>query len=272
MRDFSWSDYGPKNGHPVFVMHGVPGSRFEHPHDLSVCDETHSRLIVVERPGYGASKFDNQRTLADISTQVSLIADELELADFSVLGFSAGGPYALACAAQMPERVKKVALVGSLAPLDQPGNLEALPETNQGLYQLAASDYQTAAVNMAKLLDGVDALVNFFIASASDPDKSQFADSQFSKMYRQNLATGLTEGFNGTAYDMGVLARPWEFNPADLKSEVQLWHGEQDLVVPLKMSQYLHSEIPNSSLTTIAGAGHWLLFSAYREILTKLIL
>ena len=99
-------EYGDKNGFPVFYFHGFPGSRQDG--KIFEFDKTASnlkiRLICLDRPGIGLSDFNKKRKLLDWPILVSSVADSLNIKEFSVLGLSGGGPYALACAYSIPER------------------------------------------------------------------------------------------------------------------------------------------------------------------------
>ena len=78
------------------------------------------RLIVVERPGYGLSDFAPNRTLLDWPDDITQLADTLGLEQFSVMGYSGGGAYALACAHRLVNRINNVVLLSSAAPFDIP--------------------------------------------------------------------------------------------------------------------------------------------------------
>jgi pimeloyl-ACP methyl ester carboxylesterase len=73
---------------------------------------------------------------------VLAIADALNIDSFFMVGWSCGGPHALACAARLPDRVRAVATMASIAPhqakgLDwlagmAPANVEEFAATEQG--------------------------------------------------------------------------------------------------------------------------------------------
>ena len=55
-------------------------------------------------------------------------------------------------------------------------------------------------------------------------------------------------------------------------SDVHLWHGEDDTVVPLEMGRYLAQAIPNFKARFIPGGGHFSLLPKYvAEILNTLV-
>ena len=79
------------------------------------------RLLSYDRPGFGGSRAQPGRRVADAGADVAAIADQLGVDRFAVWGTAGGGPFALACAALLPDRVVAAALVSPLAPLDAPG-------------------------------------------------------------------------------------------------------------------------------------------------------
>src|SRR3712207_3027181 len=75
------------------------------------------RLLAVDRPAIGLSDPQPRRTLLAWPRDIREMADALGIQRFSVLGWSGGGPYALACAYAMPDRIVAAGLVSAPAPL-----------------------------------------------------------------------------------------------------------------------------------------------------------
>ena len=74
------------------------------------------RLISFDRPAYGGSDRLAGRQVADAAEDVLAIADAYGLKKFAVVGRSGGGPHALACAALLPERTTRAAVLVGIAP------------------------------------------------------------------------------------------------------------------------------------------------------------
>ena len=105
------------DGTPILFFHGFGSSRLiRHPDD-ALAEQAGVRLICIDRPGIGLSTARPGRRLLDWPVDVASLADELGLARFSIIGWSGGGPYALACAYAMPDRTTEVGLVSAPAPL-----------------------------------------------------------------------------------------------------------------------------------------------------------
>jgi pimeloyl-ACP methyl ester carboxylesterase len=89
------------------------------------------RFVSVDRPGHGLSDFQPGRRLLDSAQDIQQLAAHLDIHEFYVEGYSAGGPHALACAQQLPDQVIAGALIGSAAPMDRPGAYAGLPLSNR---------------------------------------------------------------------------------------------------------------------------------------------
>lgn len=269
-RQLAFAQYGPDDGQAIMAFHCIPGSRLEQIGDAGLLAELNIRLIVVDRPGYGRSDFQPDRRLLDWPDDVSALADALGLERFSLLGFSGGGAHAAACAVRMPQRLHRVALIGSTAPFDAPGVLEGMLPENRALFELAAADYQQLEQQLAPAATSAEAVLGLLEAPAPAADRAIFAGEPFRARYLENLSEAIRQGLRGFAYDMSLIARPWGFDPADIDVPVSLWHGEDDLNAPLAMGRYLADTIPRCHADFMPGEGHWLMFAHSRAILQRL--
>ena len=107
----AWSAYGDPLGAPVLYFHGTPGSRMEARMLAPEARRNGLRVLAVDRPGLGYSDPDPEHTIVGWPRLVADFADQFGLDRFGLVGWSGGGPYALACVAALPERVTGVALL-----------------------------------------------------------------------------------------------------------------------------------------------------------------
>lgn len=76
-----------------------------------------ARMICVDRPGYGLSSPQPNRTILDHVKDIEYLAEHLGLDSYGCLGISGGGPYALACAKALPaDKLKAVSIICGLGP------------------------------------------------------------------------------------------------------------------------------------------------------------
>jgi pimeloyl-ACP methyl ester carboxylesterase len=113
-RKLGYAEYGDLNGKPMFHFHGHPGSRLEARLFGEKPKEHGVHIISVERPGIGLSDFLHKRTLLDWPDDIIELADHLGLDKFVVEGMSGGGPYAVACAYKIPERLTCCGIIAGM--------------------------------------------------------------------------------------------------------------------------------------------------------------
>jgi pimeloyl-ACP methyl ester carboxylesterase len=117
--ELSWTEVGDPSGAAVVYFHGTAKSHEDIPFP-EVAARLELRLMMADRPGYGGSAARPGASFSDISRIVLSDLDALGVAQFSLLGWSGGGPHALACADAAPSRVSAVGLLGSWAPMNPP--------------------------------------------------------------------------------------------------------------------------------------------------------
>ena len=276
-RRLAFAEFGNPDGTPVFLFHGLLGTRLYRYPDDALTESLGIRLITVDRPGLGMSDIQPDRTLLDWPDTVADIADVLKIERFVVLGHSAGGPYAAACAFKLPDRVRKASIVAGFPPIDQPKILRQLGLPLRGLYRIVrnAPWLVKIALRIFWRLNGRrhdnESVLQAILKPFPEPDQELFSDPDLRDMMLDNIEELRSSGSVGYAEEMVLLSRPWGFQPEQINVPVSLWWGESEIQFPIGIAQHLASAIPNSQLHTIPNAGHYLIFSHWKEILSDLI-
>lgn len=136
-RGFGIAEYGDINGEPIFFFHGWPGARLQGKMAEDQALKLGIRFIALDRPGFGLSDFQRNRTLLDWPRDVLGIADILGLDKIGLIGLSGGAPYALACAHQFPERLSSIGIINSLGPSGFRTAAKRISRENRTLFLLA---------------------------------------------------------------------------------------------------------------------------------------
>ncbi|MFI1913961.1 alpha/beta fold hydrolase [Nocardia sp. NPDC020380] len=271
------AEYGDRSGRPVLYCHGIPGSHIEAVAFDQAAVTLGMRVIAVDRAGMGASAPVFPRRVLDWADTVAALADSLGLGRFGIIGVSGGGPYALACAAALPERVTTAVLVSAPAPLDElsaTGELDdAAKKRHRGLSMLRRFPIlaRPAAAQMAAYArkpGGVEGL----IAQMSPLDRERvLSDPELTAKLEANLREAFRQGSRGFALDLQILvARPWGFRLADITVPIRIWHGDADQNVPLSDGRHLAAALPTSRLEIVSGAGHLLFVDRAADILQSI--
>jgi pimeloyl-ACP methyl ester carboxylesterase len=265
--------YGDPDGRPVFLLHGTPGSRLG-PHPRSaVLHRLGVRLISFDRPGYGGSDRLAGRQVADAAADVLSIADTYGLEKFAVVGRSGGGPHALACAALLPERMTKAAVLVGLAPHGADGLdwYDGMAQSNVTEFTAAANGYEGIAAHARATADAIRADPASLIARLQTelpaPDRRVVADSGIRSMLIETYAEALRRSAYGWIDDALAFCSPWGFDPAAVTVPVLLWHGASDVFAPASHARWLAYRIPSAAVVVQAGAAHFGALDVLPDIL-----
>ncbi len=118
-RTIAWVETGDPDGRPILRLPGTPGSRLFVRTDQTPWLERGLRMIVTERPGFGASTRHPEATVLDHADDLAAILDKLEIQSLPVIGLSGGSLFVLGLAARHPERVQAAAIVVGAAPIEE---------------------------------------------------------------------------------------------------------------------------------------------------------
>src|SRR6201991_4246918 len=117
-RQIGFAEFGDPQGRAIFWLHGTPGARRQIPMEARVyAEQRQIRLIGIDRPGIGSTAPYQYDTVFAFAQDLGTMADTLGIDRFEVIGLSGGGPYTLACAAAMPDRVVAAGVLGGVAPV-----------------------------------------------------------------------------------------------------------------------------------------------------------
>lgn len=272
-RMLGYAEYGTAEGKPVFYFHGCPDSRLEARFWHNLATQLNVHLIAPDRPGMGLSDFKTRREILDWPDDVVELADALQLGRFSVMGVSGGGPYVLACALKIPQRLTSTAIVCSMGILDMPGGVVGMAKSDRQTWWLAGKVpwlwRLIVRILLPRRLRNPD--LAFVKSNLPESDKKNLEQAEVTRLVRESLLEAIREGTRGAAWDYTILARPWGFRLQDISMKVHLWHGESDINVPPSMARYIADTIPNCQARFVPGEGHFSLVGNYiEEILTVL--
>jgi pimeloyl-ACP methyl ester carboxylesterase len=275
-RRLAYASLGRTAGSPVFYLHGAIGSPLRPAPALeAVIADLGVRYVMVSRPGFGASDAHPGRTMLGFADDLAQLADALALERFAVVGVSAGGPYALACAHALRARVTAAAVVSSLSCMCPPHAVAGLPARIRIPLRALAAAPGPAAI----LGDAVVALVRrhpglllrTMTAGASSADRTVLDDAETGDGAVQGFLAATVGGVRGLVADYELTCRPWGFAPEDVDHDVHLWHGVQDRLVPVEHALQLAVALPRCRTALDPDEGHFFYRRRLREILGALV-
>lgn len=274
-RTLAYTEHGDLSGQPVFMIHGNPSSRLMRHPDESIVENLGARIITPDRPGYGLSDFQPNRTLLDFPDDIAQLADALGIEKFAIFGVSAGGPYAAACAYKLADRITQAALVSGVSTLDRPNAYDDMSEAWQTAFktgnwpewllrQVLKLRVRAERRDPEKAIDDMAALMSL-------ADAKLMLRPEFHAGIRRRVYEATRNGTRGWAREIKVLVAPWGFDPAEITVPVHLWYWEDDPAVPQQMGRYFESKIPNTIPHFLPGGGHLFFLVHWGEIIEALI-
>jgi pimeloyl-ACP methyl ester carboxylesterase len=275
-RDLEVMTSGPADAFPFVFMTGTPTAIAEDAGMAAWSAERGWRLVGYSRPGFGESTRQPGRTVADAATDVATILDALGHDRFVALGWSGGGPHALACAALLPGRCAAAATLAGVAPYDSDGldwTAGMGPENVEEL-TLAATQpeklWDLLEPQGAELADLTGPQVAEFLSGLIDDVDRAALTPQFAEMNATYFRRSVINGIGGLYDEDLAFARPWGFDLKAITVPVSVWQGAHDLMVPFGHGEWLAATIPTAKAHLYLDEGHLSLAAQMPRILADL--
>lgn len=242
--------------------------------DAGVTAELGARLISFDRPGFGQSDAKPGRGLADVADDILALIDSLGLDKVCVAAPSGGGPPALAFAHRAPDRIHALALIGSVAPMHEPGALAGITLERRVGFWIARRTPKLLRWVLARRVGDTRDMEAFFARyTRHNPpvDQQILAQPEIREMFLASYAESLRQGVDAFAWELQLAARPWGFSLSGIRVPVAVWHGGKDNSVPPVMGKRIAAAIPGARLHLLPEESHLFFLSRWREILGDLL-
>jgi pimeloyl-ACP methyl ester carboxylesterase len=273
-RELGFAEWGDDDGDLVVVdLHGGPGCRLAISADLAVIEAMQVRWISVDRPGLGLSFPKPDRSVVDFTDEIGFLLDHLGVDDVVVVGWSMGGPYAAACAARLPDRVRGF---GLLAPapigLDRDGGAERMGKA--WAWQLARDDPWQMADIYTRL--GLEArrnptlAVELFSDGLSPSELAVLQRPEVAAEFVDTIVEATRQGAHGLVEDLRVEMQPWGYEPAAITRPGFVWQGDDDTFTTPERAKEWAETVPGLELTILPGAGHFFPFDVTADVIEAL--
>ena len=268
---------GDPAGHTVFFHHGTPGSAAMVSMFADAADATGLFFVTTSRAGYGRSTRHEGRRVASVVDDVRCVLDALARESYVSVGWSGGGPHALACAALDAPRCRAVWSLAGVVPLDVgfdwtdgmgPENLEEFSLALEGgpryeaLIARTGLDFSTA---------DVDNIVALFGGLLSDVDQAALRTTADRAVLANACRQAFANGYFGYLDDDLAFFSDWGFDPRSVAVPAHIWYGDHDLMVPPTHGAWLGANLATARVAHKPAEGHISILSAHRDELVASI-
>ncbi|MEP9362084.1 alpha/beta fold hydrolase [Nocardioides sp. CN2-186] len=268
---------GDPDGFGLLYHGGSPSAAADYPLIDDTARSLGLRLVTYSRPGYGDStpRPAAGRYADDVEESVAIL-DHLGIGEFVTLGWSGGGPRALACAALLPGRCRAAVSLAGVAPYAAEGldwfagmaeeNHEEYHAAEQGrdVYQayLEENFLPILSASPDELAEAMGGLVTPVDQAAMDPGFSAWMSRTFNRAGAQGVV--------GVRDDGIAAVSPWGFDVTDITVPVAIWQGRADAMVPYEHGVWLAEHVPGAQAHLFDDEGHLSLVHRLDEILADL--
>lgn len=266
-RQLAWNEYGVPDGVPIFFYHGWPGCRLQARLTHALACERGLRIIAIDRPGIGQSTHHAKRTLESWPRLMVKFTAAHGIGTFGQLAISGGAPYALACAAEMPERLSASAVLAGAVPLGEPGmridRLHPLyqilislrkfipPPTLTGIFRLAG---------MASHLSPARPPLAWLLQTLAEEDRKIFVEfPTVWEVIASSFREAIRGGGRGLMTDAEIYLQEIPYDLAKIRHPIHFWHGAEDRNIPLELMREFTGRIAMARLESVAALGHFSL-------------
>lgn len=276
-RRLGYGVVGGRSATTVFHLHGAIGAPLSPSPDLQrLVSELGVRFVTVYRPGFGSSSDQPGRSMLDHAEDVCQLADTLDVGRMAIVGVSAGGPYALACAHALGARVTGVAAISSMAPSGAPCRSAAVPRRVRWPLRLLSHSPRTATAignfGVRAIRRHPKLLIRSMASGAPAADRALLTEQTTGDEAISSFLAATARGVRGMVDDYRVAIGDWGFDPVAIETDVHLWHGAKDNIVPIDHALQIATTSDRFRITLDPDEGHFFFRRRLSEILRDLII
>ncbi len=269
----------PARSSSLLLIPGTPSAGLAYRPAVEAAAAHDLQFVTYSRPGYASSTRQPGRSVADCANDVRVIARALEIQQLLVVGWSGGGPHALACAALLEELVASAATLAGVAPwgadgLDWlagmgPENITEFAAALEG--EDALERYLTPKADALRVVTAAD-VADALGGLITDVDRASLT-GEFAEFSATVFQEAVREGPWGWLDDDLAFTRDWGFRLDTIRTPVTVWQGGQDLMVPLAHGAWLARHVRGARAELLPDEGHLSLgVKRFANIVADLVL
>lgn len=249
------------DGARAVYFHGAPGS----PLELTLGGHVRGNTIAIDRFALNAA------TSGELIEELAeRIRAQVQHQPVRLIGFSAGGRWALALGARLGAQVRRIDLIAPLGPFSlghYGSQLKGYPlfelarERPNGLRFILA--FQALLARRAPKL-----LLRFLLQGSRGEDRALAQDPAFRALVLALFRHALGAGRSAYGRELVFATEDWSALLAGVAAPTHIWHGAQDNWAVPGMGEALARQLPAGAVMVLPGLSH---YSALRKMLPILL-
>jgi pimeloyl-ACP methyl ester carboxylesterase len=250
---FAYRRFGRPAGPPLLMLQHFRGNLDNWDRALTDALAAEREVILVDYAGVGSSTGEPSHTIASTARQMIAFADALGLVEIDLLGFSIGGFVAQEIALVRPTLVRRLVLAAT-GPKGAPGMhgwRDDIAAAARGESKPENLLYIMFAHTEASQAKGMEFLGRFMERQEGRdaPTSDAARDAQYDAVVEWGIP------------DHAALQRL-----TGIKSPTLVIQGDDDLMIPTKLSHLMAGLIPDAQIRIYPDAAHGFLFQYPTEV------
>lgn len=236
------SDEIDSNKPALLLLHGAGQSHLTWEYQVELLSSLNDfNFLIPDLPGHGKSEGDGLKSVSEYTEFTKELIDELGLKEIIFVGHSMGGAIAQVLALDRPEYLKAIILVCTGAWM-----------------RVARETLLTVKNNYETFCDMLP--TRSFTEKAPEILKTKFKE-------------GLLNMDQKVVYHDLIACNKFDISDkvSDINIPTLIIAGKEDILTPVKYSEYLNHQIYDTELTFIEGSGHFVMQEKPEEF-NKMIL
>ena len=265
-------------GKPVMYFHGTASSRLEVYLLKHLTTKENIQLIAIDRPGYGLSTYKPRKNIQDINNDINFLANHLGIEQFSVLGWSGGGVFALAYITYFPQRITCGVIAGTP---NLPFDASTAHNMPFAKYIMKLSFLGTIAMrNMRREILKADNPETFLhsrqgkqiLHTCSNHDLTFFSNNTQTELIQQSIKEAFRQNnsIKTILEEHKLFLNPWNLPFKNINKKLWIWQGTEDKTCPIKNAYDIAHKVKNCHLEVFPRQGHYALFNNLNRLTEQL--
>ena len=262
-----YRDYGPKDGDPILMVHGLGAQLVHWPiHLINFLQSNNFRPITYDNRDVGlSSRFLNtpsfvidyikyflrlpiksEYTIDDMARDGINLLDTLNIKKTHIFSTSMGGMIAQIISAQYPERVKSFTLIASTASTPSPINAP-----KKAVRDIMMERSKNPNASHEEILEREIRMVSLIGMDGRIVDTPEFREETIRNLNRAQDSSGYARQL------LSILASKDRLKKIQkIKAPTLIIHGKNDPMIHVKNAYKMHKLIPHSKLKIIENMRH----------------
>ena len=262
-----YRDYGPKDGDPILMVHGLGAQLVNWPiHLINFLQSNNFRPITYDNRDVGlSSRFLNtpsfvidyikyflrlpiksEYTIDDMARDGINLLDTLNIKKTHIFSTSMGGMIAQIISAQYPERVKSFTLIASTASTPSPINAP-----KKAVRDIMMERSKNPNASHEEILEREIRMVSLIGMDGRIVDTPEFREETIRNLDRAKDRSGYARQL------LSILASKDRLKKIQkIKAPTLIIHGKNDPMIHVKNAYKMHKLIPHSKLKIIENMRH----------------